>query len=168
MPAYSLRAAQEWRLARLEIRQTKAVRMCGNNGGKRPKKWNPKEEPKSTQKINITQKRLLLKGAIINLESTNANTLFLSARALKEKSLALHAQAKVDLLLGTLLKREDVEREVFAAARQFRDQLLNLPKRISPDLFEQKNPSELEKVLATEIRQILKATSIKLFKNSIE
>ncbi len=50
MPTHSLKAALFWRSSRLEIRQTKAVRMGGNNGGKGPKNRKPKPEAKTRSK----------------------------------------------------------------------------------------------------------------------
>ncbi len=98
----------------------------------------------------------------IDLSSINADVLFTRARAVKEKALAQQAEAETSLFIGTLVKKEDVERGVYTSARMLRDQLINLSKRIAPELFEQKNVAKLEKLLASEMRTVLESTSLEM------
>lgn len=167
MPACGLKAAQEWCFVNLDLRQTKAVRMGGNNGGRNSENKKPKLETRTDKNKKGEPKQLLSesdRGTFIDLNSTNINILFQSARALRERSMAIRSQTEVDLFLGTLVKKEDVERDVFSVMRQLRDQLMNIPKRMAPELYKQTSVAELEKKLADEIRSVLESTSKKLLK----
>ena len=167
MPARSLKAAQRWCFVNLDLRQMKAVRMGGNNGGRESKNKKPNLETKTDNNKKREPKQLLSEGnrdTLIDLDSTNINILFKSARAFKEKSMAVRTKVEVDLFLGTLVRKEDVERDTFAVMRQLRDQFMNIPKRMAPELYEQPSVAELEKKLAAEIRSVLESTSKKLLK----
>jgi len=53
-----------------------------------------------------------------------------------------------------LVKKADVERAIFERGRQFRDGLMTLSRRISPDLVNKSN-TEIESILSEELRQTL-------------
>lgn len=90
----------------------------------------------------------------LDLEVTDARTLFDNSRALREKSLALQSAAEYEKFIGELCKKEEVERAIFERGRQFRDGLMSLSRRISPNLVG-KNNVEIESILSEELRQTL-------------
>ncbi len=165
MPTHTVRAAEKWRSAKLDISQTKSMRMNGNNGknGKNgSKKRGAKEELKTIDKKIGKDKEKSGEQIEIDLSSVDADVLFTRARAVKEKALAQQAEAETALFTGTLVTKEDVNRGVATAARQLRDHLVNLSRRIAPELLEQKSVAKLEKLLAAEIRTVLESASLKM------
>ncbi len=90
----------------------------------------------------------------LDLNGTDARELFDNARALREKSLALREAAEYENYINTLCKREEVERLIFERGRQFRDGLMALSRRLSPELVG-KSHAEIEETLSGELRRTL-------------
>lgn len=91
----------------------------------------------------------------LDLETTNADELFKNARALKEKSAALQAEAERQKFIGELVLKSDIEKIIFERGRQFRDGLMNLSRRLAPELTGLSGISEIEALLTKEHRAIL-------------
>ena len=108
----------------------------------------------SDQEIPFTDLKKQVKEAQLDLETKNADDLFKNSRALKEKAAALQAAAEHEKFIGELCKKEEVERAIFERGRQFRDGLMTLSRRISPDLVNKSN-TEIESILSQELRQTL-------------
>src|SRR5687768_14546076 len=111
MPTYSLEAAKQWRSGRMEVSQSKEARIDGNPGTKRNAEQAQPEQQLESGTIEEQS---------IDLEITDADKLYWRARAVKEKSLALQAKAEHDVFIGTLVKRDDVERGISTIVRQLR------------------------------------------------
>jgi len=95
----------------------------------------------------------------LDLDSDDADILFKNSRALKEKSAALQAAAEYDKFLGDLVEKSQVEKLIFERARQFRDGLSTLSRRLSPELAGLNDISKVEALLTKEHRLILEAFS---------
>lgn len=95
----------------------------------------------------------------LDLETTDADELFKNSRALKEKSAALQAAAEYESYIGELVSKEIVEKIIFERARQFRDGLVNLSRRLSPELTGLNDIKTVEALLTKEHRLILEAFS---------
>ena len=108
----------------------------------------------SDQEIPFTDLKKQVKESQLDLETTNADDLFKNSRALKEKAAALQAAAEHEKFMGELCKKEEVDRAIFKRGRQFRDGLMTLSRRISPDLVNKSN-TEIESILSQELRQTL-------------
>ena len=108
----------------------------------------------SDQEIPFIELRKQVKESQLDLETTNTDDLFKNSRALKEKVAALQAAAEYEKFIGELCKKEEVERAIFERGRQFRDGLMTLSRRISPDLVNKSN-TEIESILSEELRQTL-------------
>lgn len=103
-----------------------------------------------TQEVNYQQ---------LDLEIEDADVLFKNARALREKAAALQAAAEHDKFIGDLVEKSQVEKIIFERARQFRDGLVTLSRRLSPELSGLSGVSEIEALLTKEHRIILEAFS---------
>ena len=75
-------------------------------------------------------------------------------RALKEKSAALQAAAEHDKFIGELVLKSDIEKIIFERGRQFRDGLMNLSRRLAPELSGLSGITEIEALLTREHRAI--------------
>jgi hypothetical protein len=146
MPTHSLEAARQWRSGRMEVTQSKEFRVDGNPGTKR----NTEQAEAEHQPESGTEE-----GQSIDLEIADADKLYWRARAVKEKSLALQAKAEHEEFIGTLVKREDVERGVSAIMRQMRDGLVNVGRRIAPEVAALSDALACEKVIDREHRALL-------------
>ena len=167
MPVTGYKRAKAWYDKHIQSPQKKSVRMGGNHAGGRGKKRNQKAEPEEVKKdTSKTQSELDLREGEIDLESTNSTTLFFSSRASKEKSLAIQAKAELDVYLGTLIKKEDVERDTFAVMRQLRDRLMTVPKRISAAVASEKGVRKCERIITDEIVRTLQGVSGKFIDSS--
>ena len=151
MPVHSLEAARAWRDKNLDVTQRSESRVDGNPG---PSKRNKAEAEQGNQ-----EQEAELDIAQIDLEVTDADTLFKNARAVKEKSLALQAKAEHDLFIGSLVKREDVDRGVSTIVRQLRDGLVNVSRRIAAEVSGLADAAACEKVIDREHRIMLDAMS---------
>ena len=87
-------------------------------------------------------------------KATASSNSFQNARTVREKYLALQAKLDYEVNSGLLVKKSDVERAIFERGRQFRDGLMTLSRRISPDLVNKSN-TEIESILSEELRQTL-------------
>lgn len=104
--------------------------------------------------VEYTDLKYRVSSKQLNLETTNARELFDNSRALREKSLALREAAEYEKFIGDLCKKEEVERVIFERGRQFRDSLMILARRISPNLVNKSN-LEIEEILSEELRKTL-------------
>lgn len=147
MPTDSLEAAKQWRSGRMDVSQSKEFRIDRNPGTRRGAEPEHKEESGTDEEQSI------------DLEVTDADELFRRSRAVKEKSLALQAKAEHDLFIGTLVKRDDVERGISTIVRQLRDGLVNVSRRIAAEVSSLTDAGECEKVIDREHRIMLETMS---------
>lgn len=77
------------------------------------------------------------------------------ARAAKETLLAKLAQVRLNEKTGELVRRADVEKEVFELARKVRDSVLSCAPRLGPVLAAMVDPVEVEDRLRLELTQAL-------------
>ncbi len=149
MPTDSLESAIAWRKANINPFRSKTGRINGNRGRK----------PTSTETVEVSSDMALLLHEVNNtqldLETTDADLLFKNSRALREKSVALQAEAERQKFIGELVLKADVEKIVFERSRQFRDGLLSLSRRLAPELVGRDDISSIENQLNQEFRQIL-------------
>jgi len=73
----------------------------------------------------------------------------------KEGIKALKEQITLDLMKGTVVKREAVERAAFSAMRTTRDQLMGMGAKLAPALAHAQNPQEAAAIVNVEVREIL-------------
>lgn len=147
MPIDSLKSAISWRSTKLEPTQRKGSRVDGNPGVRR------NTEPEQTEELGTDEEQS------IDLEIADADELFRRSRAVKEKSLALQAKAEHDLFIGTLVKREDVDRGIATIVRQLRDGLANVSRRIAAEVSGISGAAECEKIIDREHRAMLETMS---------
>ena len=95
----------------------------------------------------------------LDLQTEDAEVLFKNARALREKAAALQAAAEHEKFIGQLIEREQVDKVIFERARQFRDGLITLSRRIAPDLASINDVKQIEAMLNKEHRLILEQFS---------
>ena len=95
----------------------------------------------------------------LDLQTEDAEVLFKNARALREKAAALQAAAEHEKFIGQLIEREQVDKVIFERARQFRDGLITLSRRIAPDLASINDVKQIELMLNKEHRLILEQFS---------
>lgn len=107
------------------------------------------------QQKTVEQLETEVKQTQLDLETESASELFANARALKEKTAALQAQAEHEKFIGKLVEKEKIERLLFERGRQFRDGLLINARRISPLIVGVKDTAEIENILTKEYRQLL-------------
>lgn len=148
MPVDTLEAAKLWRSARLDASLVKDSRIDGNPGTSRPEELVAEQEELDAETADQ-----------LDLDATDADVLFRNARAIKEKQFALQAKAEHDLFIGTLVKRDDVERGVSAISRQFRDGLINVCRRLAAEVAALSDAGECEKVIDREHKVLLDALS---------
>ena len=77
------------------------------------------------------------------------------SRALKEHWKALLAELEFKERSGELVPAKDVTDANFEKARMIRDQLLNIPARISSIIAAERDPKKVHEILNNEIRQCL-------------
>jgi len=77
------------------------------------------------------------------------------ARAVRETFLARTAQLNYEVQSGVLVKRAEMEAATFNLARTFRDQMLNIPERISAIVAAERDPRNCHDILTAEIRKAL-------------
>ena len=65
------------------------------------------------------------------------------------------AELQHDKKAGILLSAKEVERKAFTVARVIRDQLLNMPERISADIMSADTPEDAKAIIRNEIESIL-------------
>ncbi len=146
MPTDSLESATAWRKSNVDHFRSKSGRICGNTGVKRNTATDNPVIDDLKENVNSSQ---------LDLESTNADELYLNARALKEKAIALQAAAEYSKFIGELVEKEQVEKLVFERARQFRDGLLTCSRRIAPEICGKDDVKQIEDILYKEFRFLL-------------
>lgn len=153
-PTDSVESAIEWRSRNLDHTQTKQGRITGNSGGKKSK---PDSQVNDNEVVSSDMAELLHKvsNTQLDLETSDPDLLYKNSRALKEKALALQAAAEHEKFIGSLVEKAQVEKLIFERARQFRDGLLGLSRRLAPELIGETNISVIESRLNSEFRQIL-------------
>lgn len=162
MPTHSEEAARAWRTRHLDATQRRETRIDGNPG---PAPWTAERQGESAppqMDFGFPGRARVQTSAPsdddslqIDLETTDADELFRSARAIKEKNLALQAKAEYEEFIAQLVKREDVERGVSAIMRQMRDGLINVSRRLAPELAALTDATECEQAIDREHRALL-------------
>lgn len=142
MPSDSLHSAIEWRKRNLDVTQTKSWRVDRNQGMK-------------PETCTLEELHAAVSNTQLNLDGNDADELYKNARALREKAAALQAAAEHQKFIDELVERADVDKIVFERARQFRDSLMNLARRLAPELAGNTDISAIESILTNEHRQIL-------------
>lgn len=153
MPSDSVESAKEWREKNLDITQTKAWRIDGNSGVKKSKGSQSVDDGVTIEDLHDDIDRLQQ----LDLETTDADELFKNSRALKEKALALQAAAEHEKFINSLVEKSVVEKIIYERGRQFRDGLMGLSRRLSPELIGMDDIAEVESMLNKEFREILTA-----------
>jgi hypothetical protein len=77
------------------------------------------------------------------------------ARAVREQYQARLAKLDYEERAGNLVPKEDVECAAFEQARQFRDQILNIPARIAALVAAESSPTKCYEILEAEFRTVL-------------
>lgn len=77
------------------------------------------------------------------------------ARAVRENYNARLAKLEFEMRTGKLVSRDEVQVSAFNKFRQFRDQMLNIPDRVSAMLAAETESAKVHRMLGTEIRKAL-------------
>ena len=94
------------------------------------------------------------------LKTDNSDTEGLTkARAMREHFKALLTELEYKERSGELILAKDVCDANFEKARLIRDQLLNIPARVSPILAAERDAKKVNEILTHEIRQCLETLS---------
>jgi phage terminase Nu1 subunit (DNA packaging protein) len=96
----------------------------------------------------------------------SGNNEYEAARTEKEIYRAKMAKLNFERMDGALVPAKDVTTAAFEKARTVRDQLLNIPSRVSPILAAETNAAKVHEILDKEIRQALEVLSAGL--NQVE
>lgn len=145
MPTHSLESALTWRKRHINLFMAKNSRIDGNSGIKKQYDYLPYNKLE-TDVANMQ----------LDLEVNDAKRLYRNARAMKEKYLALRAAAEYEKLIGSLVSKPGTERFLFELAREFRDGLTACARRLSPEIANKQDIAEIETILNTEFKQLLK------------
>lgn len=96
-----------------------------------------------------------------------SNNEYEAARTEKEIYRAKMAKLNYERLEGSLVYAKDVRQAAFEKGRLVRDQLLNIPARVSPIIAAERDPKKTHEILTNEIRQCLEtiADDLKEVKN---
>lgn len=141
MPSDSLESATAWRLANLDVTKVKGIRVGGNSGVSEAETVSETETD-----VEIEQ---------LNLESTDAGTLFVNARAMKQKAEALQAAAEHEKFIGELVLLDEMEKIIAERGKQFRDGLITCSRSLSTQLVNKQSAKEIEAMLNSEFRMLL-------------
>lgn len=114
-----------------------------------------KSKGADVQEDEFTELKESVKDVQLDLETKNADELLKNARALREKAAALQLSAEHEKFIGSLVEREQVEKLIFERGRQFRDGLVSMSRRIAPQIAGNTDISEIEKIIANEVRSTL-------------
>ena len=119
------------------------------------KKREPKKETAEIPIIeDIEEKKKVLEAAGIEVFST-----LVEAQKFKETYHGALKKLEFDQKSGRLIPADEIEREYFDLARTVRDQLLNLPARISAILAAEIDEVKVNEILTDEILQVLEVLS---------
>jgi hypothetical protein len=80
---------------------------------------------------------------------------YAEARAERERYAALLAKLKYEERAGGLVRKDQVEEELFRTFRDFRDRMESIPDRIAAIIAGKTNAAEVHQLLAAEIRTAL-------------
>jgi hypothetical protein len=81
---------------------------------------------------------------------------YAEARAKREHFTALRAELEYAERAGGLVRRHQVEEELFRTFRDFRDRMQNIPDRVAAIIAAKTDPAEIHQILSAEIRTALK------------
>ena len=90
--------------------------------------------------------------------SKAANT-YSESRAALQAYKARMAKLEYEAMQGKLINVDEVKRDAFKIARILRDAILNVPIKLSHEIAAETNPKAIEKLLTTELRQVLSEIS---------
>ena len=82
-------------------------------------------------------------------------TQYTKARAVREHYQARLAKIEYEERVGKLVSRDEIQVAAFNKFRQFRDQLLNIPERVTAMLAAESEPAKVHAILNEEIRRAL-------------
>lgn len=88
-------------------------------------------------------------------DTGDAPASFAESRAKREHYQAELARLELEAKQGALIPADDVKKQAFTAARQVRDQMLNLPDRLAAELAACSDQFEVHRLLTGEIRKAL-------------
>lgn len=91
-------------------------------------------------------------GVIDGLEETRT---YQTARAVKEKFLAMTAKLEYESAAGNVVVRNDVHKAAFEAARKLRDTLHSVCKQVAPNIVNVDDPAKIEMCLLDEVNKAL-------------
>ena len=80
---------------------------------------------------------------------------YTKARAVREHYQARLAKIEYEERVGKLVSRDEIQVAAFNKFRQFRDQLLNIPERVTAMLAAESEPAKVHAILSEEIRRAL-------------
>lgn len=90
---------------------------------------------------------------------SDLSTLLLKTRIKNEMEKGKLLEAKAKAEIGELVPAEEVRTSAFNKARIVRDNLLNIPDRVAPQLASISNENKIHEILLNEIRMVLEALS---------
>lgn len=126
-----------------------------------PKEWFenfPKRKIIDVQSPDMDMKSIVQSGA--KRSKAMAEDMSLAAAERKKKIFDANiAELKFLEANGSLISAELVEKRAFEVARKVRDQILNIPNRIAPELAADTDPHSVEQTLYKELIKALEALS---------
>lgn len=93
---------------------------------------------------------------------------FEKAKTEREIWRAKTAKLNYEKLSGLLIYASDVRQIAFETARLLRDQLLNIPARVSPIIAAERDTKKVNEILTKEIRQCLETIASDLVKPEVK
>ncbi len=98
-----------------------------------------------------------VKKALANFDDLDEKDVpnYYTSKAVKEYYLGKLAKLEYEYKAGKLVSAEEQEKEGFKLGRIIRDGILNIPERISADLFSQKTMDDVYQLLRKEIVDVL-------------
>jgi len=120
-------------------------------------------DPTQNRRRNVTpsEKENPDPGKIESIHNLN------SERAKKEHYEAKLSEIKLKERMGELVSAEEIVKDAQEISQKIRNAILNIPKRVGPELAALKDPFEVEKYLDKEFRNVLEDLS-REFENIIE
>lgn len=100
-------------------------------------------------------------------ESRKGSDAYESAKTEREIYRARITKLNFERLEGSLVPAKDVREAAFEKARLLRDQLLNIPNRVSPILAAERDQKKVNEILTQEIRQCLESLSQELSQGAL-
>lgn len=91
-----------------------------------------------------------------------SNNEYEAARTEKEIYRAKMAKLNYERMEGSLVYAADVKNTAFETGRMLRDQLLNIPARVSPIIAAERDTKKVNEILTKEIRQVLETIAADL------